>query len=1165
MLDSRSVIRALKSEAEPHIYARGRDYIRRRLVKEWSAEEGEDGQSVEVTGRVRGSDLYEVTLNFAFNGEDCSFECSCPYDDTCKHIVALGLTFAQSMGNEQEPTHRAHSPRPRIIDMSPTEREPRQAGEVTDAAFLRRMLGDMGLASDALPAGIIEELLRYRKSDGSSRRPKESDRPQVIRLPAAQPKTAAVSKRPRFDPKKYVIVLDTFDFQPKLHIRDNPYEEVRIKNVRALEGLSPAQRELFTYLEENGSRHSASLPPDFARLLALLVESDIQVVSSLFSYSRKSLGINMRPEPLAAEIVYEPYEAGGSGKVRHDFFLRMPPSYWRKGRFHAQGASLVHVADDTVSLHALTPTLSAMIARMEPAFDYERSRAGALPYRETRFSGGEIAQFDAVVADASRLLSLTAPPPALTTKAATSDPRPAFRVEYDGIAHTLCVAPVIDYGHYGQDVSESVRAKSWHEPAVLERQRPFEHPATHSVCVENGVIHYAPVDEKKEKAFYRACQAKADEVGFTKTLKCNKSGKHPVANYLRAYWPRFTAFADARDYPFIFTKDAIAFERATFRADFAADIDADNDWLHFDVVCYCGDEKITLLKLLAYLKSGDTFFRRDDGTFVEFSNREELDRLARLLESFQVREDGGFEGRAYHAPELQYVMTSSEHYSAERAKSFEQFIRRVQKGAPIKKVRLPKALEKALRPYQKSGIEWLYFLRSHRFAGILADDMGLGKTLQTLSIVSMERAKGRPSLVVCPKTLLYNWKSEAAKFFPDMRVLVYDGTPPERQVLRTRMKKHDLVVASYNTVKQDEEAFAEKAMRFNYAILDEAQFIKNHATKNAQIVKKLNADYRLALTGTPLENSVSELWSIYDFLMPGFLGAYERFAKHFHRPIMEKGDRQALEHLRKKVECFMLRRTKAEVLTELPAKIEQTSQCHLSAAQNILYQQILASVRASIFTTVQEKGFSKAHIHILAGLTKLRQACNHPALLTKGSDFRKYESAKLDMCMELVEEVAGSKRKVLIFSQFTQMLDIVAASLADIHIPHLYLSGKTRNRQQRVDAFNTDPSIPVFLISLKAGGTGINLTAADTVIIFDPWWNPSVENQAIDRAHRIGQKKTVNVYRLLTQGTIEEKIQALKKKKQRLFDALVSESGDLFKKLTWDDVRELFADQASVA
>ena len=272
---------------------------------------------------------------------------------------------------------------------------------------------------------------------------------------------------------------------------------------------------------------------------------------------------------------------------------------------------------------------------------------------------------------------------------------------------------------------------------------------------------------------------------------------------------------------------------------------------------------------------------------------------------------------------------------------------------------------------------------------------------------------------------------------------------------------------------------------------------------------------------------------------------------------MKHGSQPALENLRKKIACFMLRRTKAEVLKELPPKVEQVSHCYLGKDQNILYQEILANVKSDIFETVRQRGFNKSRIHILAGLTKLRQVCNHPVLLLKDKKYVQYESAKLGMFIELVDEIVESKRKVLVFSQFTQMLDILANELSKKKIGYNYLSGKTRHRQALVQDFNEN-STPVFLISLKAGGTGLNLTAADNVIIFDPWWNPSVENQAIDRTHRIGQKNSVNVFRLITIGTIEERIVKLQEKKRFLFDSMVGESKNLFQKLTWQDVRELF-------
>jgi SNF2 family DNA or RNA helicase len=292
--------------------------------------------------------------------------------------------------------------------------------------------------------------------------------------------------------------------------------------------------------------------------------------------------------------------------------------------------------------------------------------------------------------------------------------------------------------------------------------------------------------------------------------------------------------------------------------------------------------------------------------------------------------------------------------------------------------------------------------------------------------------------------------------------------------------------------------------------------------------------------------------------MPGFLGNHASFVEHFQTPIMKREDKAALHHLRAKVSCFMLRRTKENVLKELPPKVEQIITCELENAQTVLYQEILANVKKTVLNTVEAKGFSRSHIHILAALTKLRQVCNHPALLLKSQDFRQYESAKLKVFEELIHEIIASERKVLVFSQFTSMLDILKSTLEEKSIRHFYLSGKTKDRQALVKKFQSDSTTQVFLISLKAGGTGLNLTAADNVIIFDPWWNPSVENQAIDRTHRIGQSKSVNVYRIIAKGTVEDKMLALQNRKKFLFDNLVGESNDLFQTLTWDDIKSLF-------
>jgi len=1158
MFSPKSAQQALRNEVTSNIYSRGVGYFRAGKVKKWSTEEDGTNGTIIVTGAVRGAELYEVVLTYdPLENVFTALDCSCPYEASCKHAVALGLAFADSLLGD-------HPKTPRIRETTAVEITPHAQNE-PNTETLYKALRELGLAVDQMPDNLIQQLLEYQK---------QSAPPSPSRL--SQPSSAnTVPTTPRnrapFNPKEYFVALTKYrEYIPTFHEKNRPAQETSLTKVLGRSDLAAAQRELLTYINDGKFGHLGSPPPDPEKLFPLLVAADFPVHKNSYGYgyTSRQLTIELRPAPLAAEIVYQPAPMHADrDRVRHDFFLRMPQAYWKNRdawygtSFSAHGSSIVHDKDAVIEVYRLTPMLAGIIARVTPFNGYDYiARAPKTTLYQTRLTGEEIARFDELAADASRVLTLTSPLPPFHSQPAPHLPQPALVVHFAAADQTLRVVPVLDYGIYRQDISESIYLRRRGNKKDLSHRESYEHPGTHIVTVADTTVHHAKIDTKKECALYRTLARKAPDLGLTKTLKCNKRGSRQVAEYMHTFWPKLSAYAEKQGYPIFFERDILARAQTTFRADFNADSNTETDWLSFDVACYCGDERVTLERLRTYIESGEPFWRTENGTLVEIANRQELERLVRLLQSFHARENGGFEGRLHHATELEYVMTSSPHYNAVRAKSFRKFLHRMQSGTSVKKVRLPTRLAKVLRPYQKAGIAWLYFLRSYRFAGILADDMGLGKTLQALAVLSQEKISGMPSLVVCPKTLLYNWKAEAQKFFPELSVLVYEGSADERRALQETIVRHDLVVISYSTLKQDEEMLAGSTVRFNYAILDEAQFIKNHATKNAQAVKKLNADYRLALTGTPMENNVSELWSLYDFLMPGFFGAYEHFAKHFHRPIMDTGDRDALEHLRRKVAPFMLRRTKAEVLPELPQKIEQTSNCRLSEAQNILYQQILAKVRGEIFQAVEKKGFKKAQIHILAGLTKLRQVCNHPALLIKDKNFRTYESAKLDMCMELVDEVMAGKRKVLIFSQFTQMLDIVSASLADKNVPHLYLSGKTKDRQDLVNRFNTDPDLPVFLISMKAGGTGLNLPAADTVIIFDPWWNPSVENQAIDRAHRIGQTKTVNVYRLLTIGTIEEKIQALKNKKARLFNALIGESKDLFKKLTWDDVRNLFAD-----
>ncbi len=467
---------------------------------------------------------------------------------------------------------------------------------------------------------------------------------------------------------------------------------------------------------------------------------------------------------------------------------------------------------------------------------------------------------------------------------------------------------------------------------------------------------------------------------------------------------------------------------------------------------------------------------------------------------------------------------------------------------------IPEEVQGTLRSYQKEGVHWLERLRLMYLNGILADDMGLGKTFQAIVAIAQYRKKGRAlSLVVCPTSLLYNWKEEFAKFDPEMKVLVIDGIPNLRKRLIESMAKYDVIVTSYTLLQKDIESY--KNHTFGYAVLDEAQHIKNRGTRNAKSVKMIPAEHRLILSGTPIENSLDELWSLFDFLMPSFLGTYDRFVEKYVR-VSGPEQSKNLEYLRKKVAPFILRRMKSDVLSDLPPVSEIVYHCQLSDVQLELYRSYAQSARDELVKLVERDGFDRVQIHVLATLTRLKQICCHPAIFAK-EKAETGDSAKYEMLLELLQTLIEGKHKTVIFSQYTRMLQIMRNDFESKGIPFAYLDGSSKNRLEIVKKFNEDETIPVFLVSLKAGGTGLNLVGADTVIHYDMWWNPAVENQATDRVHRIGQKNNVSAYKLITLGTIEEKIAEMQKRKKGLVKKVVSCDDEAIAKLTWEDVLEL--------
>ncbi len=584
------------------------------------------------------------------------------------------------------------------------------------------------------------------------------------------------------------------------------------------------------------------------------------------------------------------------------------------------------------------------------------------------------------------------------------------------------------------------------------------------------------------------------------------------------------------------------------------------DWLSLRLNFESEGVAVTQEELARCLSEGRRYVRLADGTFARLDPqkvREVLQRQAEILAT-----GGGNGGRLplSQAGRIEDLLAQvgRSGISGETREIF----KKLKEIDEIKGARKPRNLKAQLRPYQEQGFQWLWFLHEIGTGGVLADDMGLGKTVQTLALllaVKNEDAKieGRrkpfKALIVAPTSVVTNWLREMDKFAPSLRHALWHGA--ERKERQDELEDADVVVTSYALLRRDEELLKEIAWR--YVIVDEAQQIKNPFSATARAAKRLKTDRRLALTGTPIENRLSEIWSIFDFVSPGLLGPLDKFEERYSRPI-DAGDKTAAERLRVTIHPFILRRTKSEVARDLPEKIEQDQFCELIGEQGALYAAVLKEVRAQVMGEVERIGVARSHIQILAGLTRLRQAACDPRLLGLPREFGDEDSGKLVALRELIQTSIAGGHKVLVFSQFVTMLQLIRRALEEDRVAFAYLDGSTKDRQSVVEHFQSDDGPPVFLISLKAGGSGLNLTAADTVIHFDPWWNPAVEDQATDRAHRIGQTKVVTTYRLVAKGTIEEKIIELGEKKRELVGAVLSEDVGGAKKLTKSDLDDLF-------
>ncbi|GAB7023405.1 DEAD/DEAH box helicase [Salidesulfovibrio brasiliensis] len=623
-------------------------------------------------------------------------------------------------------------------------------------------------------------------------------------------------------------------------------------------------------------------------------------------------------------------------------------------------------------------------------------------------------------------------------------------------------------------------------------------------------------------------------------------------NFLLDYYPMLV-----EAYRVFGEKNLTRYKVRNSKPEIVAEVESDeeNKWFNLDLNVEYDDQRVPIDKIWKAWTQGKRYVQLKDGSYTSLPESW-LQRLGYKLKAlgYDPEKPPQTTFKQFEAPVLDKLLEDIPNTRTDEF--FVELREKIHNFQEIKNVEQPTGLNATLRPYQVDGLSYLNFLRDYGFGGILADEMGLGKTIQTLSFILSMTQKGAngPNLIVVPTSVLPNWEREAQKFVPELKRLTIYGT--KREDLFAKIKDSNLVITTYALLRRD----LDELLKYKYAsvILDEAQNIKNPNTITARSVRKLEADMKLCLSGTPIENNLFELWSLFEFLMPGFLGSQHSFQRGIVKPIKD-GDEETLDYLRSRVKPFILRRTKNMVARDLPPKIETTHYCDLIDEQRDLYNALAKKLKDQVLKDVDEKGLAKSQMSILDALLKLRQICCHPRLLKldmPGVDTN-LPSGKFDAFKDLVGDIIEGGHKVLVFSQFVQMLHVIRSWLQIKEIPFCYLDGASKDRFEQVDRFNDSPDIPIFLISLKAGGTGLNLTSADYVIHYDPWWNPAVENQATDRTHRIGQKRQVFAYKMICQNTVEEKILKLQEQKKDVAEAIIPGQSAL-KSLTRDDLEMLF-------
>ena len=1084
-------------------FLRGLDYEKRRVVESVAINDAS------ATGRVKGSDPepYETTIKLG--GEGITSNCTCPaFKKTgqhCKHVAALLITV-RNQARSQLPRREQHSPP-----------SPQQNNNSNN-----NNAGNNGNGGNN--ANNADSKASRRRD-----RRRRAQTPQLAAPPGIAVPAPDASARPTgigawLAPDGAIRRLN---LEFRVHVRQGGLT-VTVLDVDQRMPLLPSialtwqalaptvdrdALRLLSRFESGNPRHPAVdiRGEDVADLLPVLAECRVLLEPALMQlrFVEEPLRPRFDLEMVGADTIVAKatFERPGNNGRR----FQLTSGGWYEGApgwYIDTNEGTARPIDRRVSPAALRRLIRSP-AIAEPASQLIHMINASLP---------KVA------------LEVGADLPNLSQVADVIDLEPKFRMSATG---ALVDVEVRLDALYGKTEVE-VRADGMSPPVIIF---PPEEGQKRAKCIRTDI----------------AAQQQAVEELMNVGLSPSESGEFFIAqgdNALR-FWAEGVGSLP-ESWELYVPEEFVGVQVRSKSVQMSARVSSGMDWLNVKISWESEGVTVDRAELERSLLTGQKYVRLSDNSFAPLDParvRALMDREVELITA------AGKTGKLplSQAGRVQELLQQADSTSVNS--QTKELFEKLANISEIGKTKKPRALKATLRPYQEQGLSWLRFLNDIGAGGVLADDMGLGKTIQTLALLlSLKQdKKDVRALIVAPTSVVTNWIREIEKFAPVLTTALWHGAGRKDQA--DELENANVIVTSYALLRRDIDLL--KKLKLTYAILDEAQNIKNPLSATAQAAKDLRAEHRLALTGTPIENRLSEIWSIFEFVSPGLLGPLQKFEEKFARPI-DQGDSKQAARLRTVIHPFILRRTKNEVVKDLPPKIESDKIIDLTPEQRAVYMQVLREVRAQIMGEVERVGVAKSQIHILAGLTKLRQAACDPRLLGLPREFSHDDSGKLMALRELIDECQSSGHKVLVFSQFVSMLKLVREALDEDKVRYEYLDGSTMDRAERIYRFQTDPTIPVFLISLKAGGSGLNLTAADTVVHFDPWWNPAVEDQASDRAHRIGQSKVVTVYRLVAAGTIEEKILELKQKKKDLVASVLSEDAGGAKKLTRDDLDDLF-------